>query len=127
MAASSTAESGHSAARRVIKRIAGPFLRTPAVRASLYKSLDAYARAVSYGSTETVGAVTWGLYGVGEAMPIDGFEKRGMVTFEGYEMPCMSCWDEYLTGIYGNYMELPPVEKRQTHGLKAWRVDGGAR
>lgn len=31
--------------------------------------------------------------------------------------------DKYLTGIYGNYMELPPVEKRRKHSQ--YKVDFG--
>ena len=49
-------------------------------------------------------------------------EPKEMLEFEGVKFPCPSCWDEYLTGIYGDYMQLPPEDKRQTHGLKAWRV-----
>jgi lipopolysaccharide cholinephosphotransferase len=30
-----------------------------------------------------------------------------------YYVPCK--WDPYLTRVYGNYMELPPVEDRRTH------------
>lgn len=127
MIASSTAKSGRNSLRRAIKRVIGPVLRFPAVRKLLYKRLESIARSVFYGSTNTVGAVTWGLYGTGEAMPLKSFEKRESVKFEGHDMPCMSCWREYLTGIYGDYMQLPPEEKRVTHGLKAWRVKGGAR
>jgi len=37
------------------------------------------------------------------------------VTFEGIKMPCMSGYDEYLRMVFGDYMQLPPVEKRKTH------------
>lgn len=35
--------------------------------------------------------------------------------FEGkmYSVPCG--WHEYLANMYGNYMELPPVENRRPH------------
>ncbi len=35
--------------------------------------------------------------------------------FEHSEFPIPSDYDTYLTKVYGNYMELPPVEKRVTH------------
>ena len=35
--------------------------------------------------------------------------------FEGIEVILPEKYDEYLTWIYGNYMELPPEEKRIGH------------
>ena len=35
--------------------------------------------------------------------------------FEGYMFKCPHKYDEYLTNIYGDYMQLPPEEKRITH------------
>lgn len=127
MAASSTAASGRNAARRLAKTVLCPVLRVPAIRSLLCGRLDAHARSVAYGTTKTVGAVTWGLYGAGEAMPLEAFEDQATVEFEGHKLPCMSCWHAYLTGIYGDYMKLPPEDKRVAHGMKAWRVDGGVR
>lgn len=37
------------------------------------------------------------------------------VTFEGLKMPCMSGYDEYLTKVFGDYMQLPPKEKQVPH------------
>lgn len=37
------------------------------------------------------------------------------VTFEGIKMPCMSGYDEYLRMVFGDYMQLPPVEDRVPH------------
>ena len=38
-----------------------------------------------------------------------------METFEGKEYKCPECVDEYLTQIYGDYMVLPPEDKRVSH------------
>jgi lipopolysaccharide cholinephosphotransferase len=46
--------------------------------------------------------------------------KSDTVTFEGHRFPAMSCWDSYLSGLYKNYMELPPEDKRVTHEMTAW-------
>ena len=43
--------------------------------------------------------------------------KNDEVEFEGYKMPAFSCWDSYLHGLYGDYMQLPPLEKRQMHDM----------
>ena len=38
-----------------------------------------------------------------------------MYKFEDIELCGLEKYDEYLTYTYGNYMELPPVEKQKTH------------
>ncbi|WP_438348857.1 LicD family protein [Paenibacillus sp. FA6] len=43
------------------------------------------------------------------------FEKRIMVEFEGHTFYAPMKYDHILRSIYGDYMELPPVEKRQGH------------
>lgn len=78
------------------------------------------ANKISYDEADYVGAVTWGLYGVGERMKKNEYEKTVNVTFEEYTFQAMSCWDSYLTGLYGNYMQLPPEEKRITHKMEVW-------
>ena len=76
----------------------------------------------NYDKYKYVGIVTWGLYGVGERMLKSEFNKTIYVDFEEYKFPAFSCWDSYLKGIYGKYMELPPIEKRITHSLKAYKI-----
>ncbi|HIX16636.1 MAG TPA: LicD family protein [Candidatus Hungatella pullicola] len=44
-----------------------------------------------------------------------GLRPMQVLTFEGLKMPFPSTEDKILTYMYGNYMELPPVEKRKTH------------
>ena len=41
------------------------------------------------------------------------------ITFEGKVFLGPADPDRYLTSIYGDYMQLPPVEKRQTHIIHA--------
>lgn len=40
--------------------------------------------------------------------------------FEGYRFLGVKDYDKYLTLLYGDYMQLPPEEKRKTHGIIAW-------
>ena len=38
------------------------------------------------------------------------------IEFEGHQLLCLSNTDEYLSKVYGDYMQLPPLEKRvSTH------------
>lgn len=84
------------------------------------RKLEQIANRYPYDDYNYVGAITWGLYGEGERMNKSEFEKEVSVEFEGHRFPAFSCWDSYLKGLYGNYMELPPVEKRRTHSMKVY-------
>lgn len=45
------------------------------------------------------------------------------ITFESERFSTFSCWDSYLKGLYEDYMQLPPVEKRVNHEMIAWIED----
>lgn len=86
-------------------------------------NIEKIAARVPYEEANYVGAITWGLYGLGERMLKSEFEKPVEVTFEGHIFPTFSCWDSYLHGLYGNYMELPPIEKRKTHEMEVYLIE----
>lgn len=46
------------------------------------------------------------------------FENTILVPFENTEFPIVKEYDAFLKAVYGDYMKLPPVEKRHTHGFK---------
>ena len=79
------------------------------------KVLDKMGRSRPYETFDTVGCLTAGRYGPGEAMPKAEYEIPVDVTFCGRTFRTMSCWQKYLTGIYGDYMQLPPEDKRIPH------------
>ena len=58
--------------------------------------------------------LVWG-YSEKEIMPRKVFEKAIAIMFEGTEKNIPVGYDTFLTNVYGNYMELPPVEKRVSH------------
>jgi len=109
---------GTALKRYIIKPIADLYGRKRCI-----DNIETLAAENPYESSEYVGVVTWGLYGVRERMLKTEFEKAVEVEFEGYQLPAFSCWDSYLHNLYGNYMELPPVEKRKTHDIDAYLVD----
>lgn len=45
------------------------------------------------------------------------FDEYVEVTFEGHAFKAVSCWDEVLRATYGDYMELPPEDKRIQHSV----------
>ena len=56
----------------------------------------------------------------GGIFTIEEFYDFIKVPFEQYEFRIPRSYDKYLRSIYGNYMEMPPENKRKTHGLKAY-------
>lgn len=54
-------------------------------------------------------------YGMGEWQPKKYMEKFELHKFEDREFFVMSAYDENLKCLYGDYMTLPPVEKRVVH------------
>ena len=50
------------------------------------------------------------------------FDETAQLSFEGHSFLAPARYDEVLSRLFGDYMELPPVEKRvSNHGIKAFR------
>ena len=112
---------GSTKLKRFLKPIAIFFAKIIGVDRCLTK-MEKIAKTYDYDKSDYVGAITWGLYGMGERMKKSEFEKTIYVDFEEHKFPTFSCWDSYLKGLYGNYMKLPPVEKRKTHDIEAYYI-----
>jgi lipopolysaccharide cholinephosphotransferase len=48
-------------------------------------------------------------------MPKNIYKNKVKVEFEGYKFWAPDGYDYYLKSLYGNYMELPPIDKRISH------------
>lgn len=56
-----------------------------------------------------------GYWGKKEIVPAEWFGEGSELEFEGMKVRGVKEYDLYLTQLYGDYMKLPPVEKRVTH------------
>lgn len=54
------------------------------------------------------------------AYPAKWFKEAVLVDFEGKKYPAPKYFDEYLQSQYGDYMQLPPIEKRVSHPMNAY-------
>lgn len=117
---------GKGRLNRIGKMLAMPFVELMGlgVRAER-KLLELAAEKPDFDEADYVCNVVWGIYGLGERFRKDFFEDMVEVVFENHVFFALSSWDAYLTQIYGDYMTLPPKEKRTAHGIEAWwRIDG---
>lgn len=76
------------------------------------KKLIKLAKSYDFHKSKYVAVVVWGQYGYGEILERTLFEQYTSATFEGNKYQIMGSWREYLTGVYGDYMSLPPEEDR---------------
>lgn len=115
---------GKTALKRFFKPAVINALKVLYPMPKLLADIDCLSQSIPYDSTPYVGCVMWG-YGPRERMSRRKFGKAVMVPFEGRQMPAPSNYDHYLRGLYHDYMELPPVEKRIMHDMDAWLLEPG--
>lgn len=96
----------HTRILRFISRILYPSIsKTVIRRENLYKS-------VTEGTYLTVHA---GAYGKKEIIPVQWCQKGIYLSFEGIQVHVAEHYHEWLTQLYGDYMKLPPENKRIPH------------
>ena len=56
-------------------------------------------------------------------MPAGIFEEYIRLPFEGRQYCCVKDYDTFLKTLYGDYMQLPPVEERKPyHSIACYRL-----
>lgn len=81
---------------------------------------EVFSQIKSYESSKFIGGINWG-YGPHERMRKDDLEPITKVEYEGKLYNAPVGYHIYLSNLYGDYMQLPPEEKRKNHNLKAWK------
>lgn len=78
------------------------------------KKLDKFVRKKKFENSNYAGRMV-GDFGSKEIMKKLLFESSVKVEFEGELFDAVADYDTFLTGLYGDYMKLPPIEKQVTH------------
>lgn len=73
------------------------------------------SKKYKYSSSKLVAEFSIMAYGNKEIYPKDLFTDLSELTFENRQYYVPKDYDKFLSLTYGNYMQLPPVEKRVTH------------
>lgn len=115
---------GKTALKRLFKPAVINALKVLYPMPKLLSDIDRLSQTCAFDSTPYAGCVMWG-YGPRERMSRKKFGRAVMVPFEGRQMPAPSNYDHYLRGLYHDYMQLPPVEKRIMHDMDAWLLEPG--
>lgn len=110
--------------KRSWRKVAAKFYRVYAKCYGIKRALKNMQKAVanySYDTSEYIGCLVWGMYGVGERLNRDSYSNLIDVEFESHQFCAIKNYDEYLTGIYGDYMTPPPENKRGSHYIIAYK------
>ena len=73
--------------------------------------------------TATVCNMTEAGPGIGGCFPAEAIAQSVDIEFEGRTFKTMAGYKTYLERTYGDYMTLPPVEKRVRHHFEAYRLE----
>ena len=92
-------------------------------RRTLFSKLHREIARYPYETSEYVSDPACDMCGYGvfaSALPPESYYKTVEMNFEGCAFSAIERWKDHLKSFYGDYMSLPPEEKRISHGLKAY-------
>lgn len=94
----------------------------PSVRRAVHESLERATRQYKYDSSDEVCSYL-GAYGKKGIFPRAWIGDGAVLVFEELSLSVFHEYDKYLSQVYGDYFELPPVEQRKSpHRYRALRV-----
>lgn len=96
---------------RLMKRLLSRLIGPKGAR-KIAERIDLHARKYPYEGAKFRGVAVINHYGVKEKLPAEAFDQTIEVEFEGMPLMLFAGYEYYLKSIYGDYMRLPPEEKR---------------
>lgn len=113
--------------RKLSKKIInalGKILLLPFSTHSILKYIDKISRQCPFGSTPKAGCICDSVVGERAMVETKVFSGSTIHEFEGSTFKIPIGYDVWLRSIYGDYMQLPPEDKRKTHHVfEAWWKD----
>lgn len=108
--------------KNIIKKVIKPVFKVLYFPIPIYLLdyiIDRNAQKYRFRDSRYVGGVVWG-YGAQEAIEKKAYLSPKSMMFEEHDFNVPSNYHEYLTNLYGDYMQVPPEDKRITHNMKAY-------
>ena len=93
------------------KQLVSSLILLPFSYSGLQKKIRMLATSCNYDNSKNVDAIVFNLNG-DTRVPKRVLEEGILVDFEGRKFYAMKEYDFFLRSIYGDYMQLPPEEKR---------------
>ncbi len=109
---------GKTAFRRTFKPLV-KLLCKPLSDEKLLAYINRVCRTYKVDECHYMGGIANG-YGPQERVPRKLFLQSVPLPFEGMQVSAPGCWEYYLRSLYGDFMKLPPEEKRVTHDMDVW-------
>ncbi len=98
---------------RVAAKVIYALVPSKELRYKLWKNAEKQMSKYSWEECDKVTELIGSIKGMLLEHPKEWFASQTWVEFEGYQVPVMAGYHEYLTLIFGNYMERPPVEQQK--------------
>ncbi len=106
--------------KKFFKTLLMPFLKIMGIN-RLFSKLEKICMKYNYEKSNITGCTIWGdtIY---EMLEKNYFFPTKDVLFENNYFPGPANPDKYLSLLYGDYMQLPPEEKRINHEMLAYKL-----
>lgn len=102
-------------------RLAARVSLKPISLSAFCRSLTRVGQKYNKKNTDYKGIVVWG-YSYREVCRAELFSSSVKLEFEGKHYDVPAGYDEYLSNVYGDYMQLPPERKQQSvHKFNVYR------
>lgn len=98
---------------RVGAKIIYSLVPSKKIRYKIWKKAEKNMTKYDYDKTRYVTELIGSFKGMMIRHPLERFSTSVYKIFEGHKMPIMKGHEEYLEIIFGDYMELPPLDKRK--------------
>lgn len=97
---------------RMLSELFYRIFRSPEKRYKIWKKAEKRMSRYSWKDCDEVTELIGALHGMILRHKKEDFEQVVYRDFEGHQLPVMAGYEKYLERIWGDYMQLPPVEKR---------------
>lgn len=109
-----------------IKTVLGTIARRTPLQQWALSKLRMMTDNCSFSTNGTAANLAWAVSQSLEVFPSSLFSDLVEYEFENEHFFGFRDADRYLSIMYGDYMTLPPADKRIAHELKAWRVNASS-
>ena len=112
---------GGTALKTIVKHLVYPITKRQGVKYWVEK-VDQLGKKHAFDTSKNIASQMICVYGNRECMQRGLYKERLRRSFGKIETWIPSGYDEILTKLYGDYMKLPPEEKRVTHHIYNVRI-----